>query len=54
MEDYTTRVCEIRFDCMVTKCVMMGYKKYEGMWGMKAIQNTSMVKANQTITVRRC
>ena len=27
----TTRVCEIRFDCLVTMHDV-GYRKYEGMW----------------------
>ena len=51
MEAYTARVCEIRFDCLVTMHDV-GYKKYEGMWGMEEQSKTPQwFKANHKITL---
>jgi hypothetical protein len=47
----TTRVCEIRFDCLVTMHDV-GYKKYKGLWGQeKWSKIPQWFKANQTITL---
>ena len=47
----TQRVCEIRFDCLVTMHDV-GYKKYEGMWGMeKQSSKPQWFKANHKITL---
>ena len=47
----TTRVCEIRFDCMVTMHDV-AYKKYEGMWGQETESKTPQwFRANHKITL---
>lgn len=51
MEADTTRVCEIRFDCLVTMHDV-GYKKYEGMWGQeKYSKSPQWFRANHKITL---
>ena len=51
MEADTTRVCEIRFDCLVTMHDV-GYKKYEGMWGMeKQSSKPQWFRAKHVITL---
>ena len=51
MEADTTRVCEIRFDCLVTMHDV-GYKKCEGMWGQETESKTPQwFKANHKITL---
>ena len=47
----TRRVCEIRFDCLVTMHDV-GYRKYKGMWGMEKQSKTPQwFKANHVITL---
>jgi len=47
----TQRVCEIRFDCLVTMHDV-GYKKYKGLWGQeKWSKIPQWFNANQTITL---
>ena len=51
MEADTTRVCEIRFDCLVTMHDV-GFKKYKGVWGHEEqSKKPQWFKANQTITL---
>ena len=47
----TTKVCEIRFDCLVTMHDV-GYRKYEGMWGQeKQSKSPQWFRANHKITL---
>ena len=47
----TRRVCEIKFDCLVTMHDV-GFKKYKGVWGQEKQSKTPQwFKANQTITL---
>jgi hypothetical protein len=51
MEADTRRLCEIRFDCMVTMHDA-AFKKYKGMWGQEnQSKKPQWFKANQTITL---
>ena len=46
-----TRVCEIRFDCLVTMHDV-AYKKYKGLWGQEKWSKTPQwFKANHSITL---
>ena len=45
------RICEIRFDCLVTMHDV-AYRKYKGMWGQEKYSNVPQwFKANHTITL---
>ena len=45
------RVCEIRFDCMVTMHDV-AYRRYEGMWGQeKQSKSPQWFKANHILTL---
>jgi hypothetical protein len=47
----TRRVCEIRFDCMVTMHDV-AYKKYKGIWGQEKQSKTPQwFKANHILTL---
>ena len=47
----TRRLCEIKFDCLVTMHDV-AYKKYKGVWGQeKQSKIPQWFKANQTITL---
>jgi hypothetical protein len=51
IEADTRRVCEIRFDCLVTMHDV-GFKKYKGMWGQEKRSKTPQwFKSNQVITL---
>jgi hypothetical protein len=51
MEADTTRVCEIRFDCLVTMHDV-GFKKYKGMWGQEnQSKKPQWFKSNTTLTL---
>lgn len=51
LEANTTRVCEIKFECMVTMHDV-GHKKYKGAWGQEKQSKTPQwFKANQKITL---
>jgi hypothetical protein len=51
LEANTTRVCEIKFNCLVTMHDV-AYKKYKGVWGQeKQSKIPQWFKANQTITL---
>jgi hypothetical protein len=47
----TRRVCEIRFDCLVTMHDV-AYKKYKGLWGQeKHSKKPQWFKSNQVLTL---
>ncbi len=47
----TRRVCEIRFDCIVTMHDV-GFKKYKGMWGQEKQSKTPQwFRSNQVLTL---
>jgi hypothetical protein len=51
MEADTRRLCEIRFDCMVTMHDA-AFKKYKGMWGQEnQSKKPQWFRANHTITL---
>jgi protein-tyrosine-phosphatase len=51
MEADTRRVCEIRFDCLVTMHDV-AYKKYKGLWGQEKQSKTPQwFRSNQVITL---
>lgn len=51
LEANTKRVCEIKFDCLITMHDV-AYKKHKGVWGQEKQSKTPQwFKANQTITL---
>lgn len=51
MEADTRRLCEIRFDCMVTMHDV-GFKKYKGVWGQEnQSKKPQWFKSNTTLTL---
>ena len=51
MEADTRRVCEIRFDCLVTMHDV-AYKKYKGLWGQEKQSKTPQwFRSNQVLTL---
>jgi hypothetical protein len=51
MEADTRRLCEIRFDCMVTMHDA-AFKKYKGMWGQEnQSKKPQWFKSNTTLTL---
>ena len=51
MEADTRRLCEIRFDCMVTM-YDAAFKKYKGMWGQEnQSKKPQWFKSNTTLTL---